>query len=91
MGKKSDRHIEAAKCKKDKVGNVVAWTDGELDAIERSDDLDEAPVALKRSGKKWTLIVEHFYLGIFKLLRRLAKDHTQMLAAQQRFATGKFV
>lgn len=91
MGKKSNLRIEAAKCKKDKDNNVVAWTDGELDAIERSDDLDNVPVALKRSGKKWRLIVEHFYLGLFKLLRRLAKDKTQMLEAQTRFASGKFV
>lgn len=91
MGKKSDWSIEAAKCKKDKDNNVVAWTDQELDAIERSDDLDNFPVTLKRSGKKWSLIVEHFYLGLFKLLRKLAKDKTQMLEAKKRFASGKFV
>lgn len=91
MGKKSDRSIEAAKCKRDKDNNAVAWTDRELDVMERSDDLDNVPVALKRSGKKWRLVVEHFYLGLFKLLRRLAKDKTQMSEAQKRFASGKFV
>jgi hypothetical protein len=91
MGKKSDQRIEAAKCKRDRNNNVVAWTDRELDVIERSDDLDNVPVALKRSGKKWRLIVEHFYLGLFKLLRRLAKDRTQMSEAQKRFADRKFV
>lgn len=91
MGKRSDRRIEAVKCKRDKDNNVVAWTDRELDVMERSDDLDNVPVALKRSGKKWRLIVEHFYLGLFKLLRKLAKDKTQMLEAQKRFASGKFV
>jgi hypothetical protein len=85
--------FEAAKCKKDKDNNVVARTNPnqELDAIERSDDLDNFPVTLKRLGKKWSLIVEHFYLGLFKLLRKLAEDKTQMLEAQNRFASGKFV
>jgi len=58
MGKKSGRRIEAAKCKRDKDNHVVAWTDRELDVIERSDDLDNVPVALRRSGKKWRLIVD---------------------------------
>jgi hypothetical protein len=91
MGKRSDRSIEAAKCKKDKDNNIVAWTDSELDAIERSDDLDNVPVALERTGKKWKLNVEHFYLGLFKLLRRLAKNKTQMREAQKRFASDQFV
>jgi hypothetical protein len=71
QGKRSDRNIIAAKCKKDKDNNIVAWTDQELDAIERSNDLDDAPMALKRSGNKWMLVVEHFYVGLFKLLRKL--------------------
>lgn len=58
----------------------MAWSDPELDVLERSDEID-IPVALKRSGKKWTLIVEHFYLGLFRLLRKLAKDESQMPTA----------
>lgn len=91
VGKKNDPRVLTAKCKKDKNKHTVAWSEEELDAIERSDDLNTVPVALKRKGDKWILVVEHFYLGLFKMLRRLAKDETQMREAQNRFASGRIV
>jgi hypothetical protein len=88
----SGLRVEAAKCKRlPDMTPVPLWTSEELDALERDADLDTAPVALKMSGRKWVLAVERFYLGVFKLLRRLAKDKAQMEKAEKRFKNRQFV
>jgi hypothetical protein len=84
--------VDATKCKKgpDKTA-IPCWTTEELDALERAGDLDTAPAALESSGRKWVLAVERFYLGVFKLLRRLARDEVQMAAAEKRLKNKQFV
>lgn len=65
------------------------WSGDELEAIEASDDLTKVPVALCGSGKRWNLTVEHLYLAVFHILKRLAKDDGQMKRADKRIGGGQ--
>jgi hypothetical protein len=48
-------------------------------------------LAIDGAGKTWDFRVESFYWGVYQLLLRLAKDISQMAAAQTRFSNGEFI
>jgi hypothetical protein len=92
--KKPGYTVRIRKSKEDPPGSGthVGVTDAQLRQLEaaaaRPADLK---LAIDGAGKSWDFRVENFYWGVFQLLRRLAKDMSQMAAAQARFFNGEFV
>jgi hypothetical protein len=66
--------------------------EAEIDEMERSPTRPQwLPPGLSGEGNRWDLVVDGFYLDVFHMLWRLAKDQHQMSAAEKRFSAGTII